>query len=205
MSNQPSVGFIEISQDENEITLRQRWSHILVLILSVIGFVIGINLKNSVVNATTFYTDAQAGITSEYPENWLIDTEGDYVFRVRDVTQPGFKTTIQVAVRPVSDETQARNILDTLSLDRSQSLATYSILAREPFVLPGDVEALSMKYTFVSAETNPFLQSTPQVVTGLDILTIKRGQAIIITFLSETTTFEENFALFEQFLNKLEF
>jgi hypothetical protein len=62
-----------------------------------------------------------------------------------------------------------------------------------------------MSYTYVSGDPNPFLQSVPTVVEGLDILTIKRGQAVIVTFLSEAPAYEQNLPLFNQFLSNLEF
>jgi len=62
-----------------------------------------------------------------------------------------------------------------------------------------------MEYTFASSESDPFLQSVPIVARGQDVLTIKRGQAIIISFLSASTTYERDYAMFEQFINSLEF
>ena len=196
---------VELVQGRPIITQRQRWGHYLVLIFGVIGLAIGLNLRNTVLNASAFYTDSRAGVSALYPQNWLLDTDGDYVFRVRDVIESGFKTTIQVSVHPVGAATESRNILDSLTLNRSQTLAAYEVLSREPFVLPDETMATSMTYTYVAAETNPFLQSIPQVILGIDVLTIKRGQAIIITFLTDAEQFDEKQAIFNQFLSNLEF
>jgi hypothetical protein len=136
----------------------------------------------------------------------LIDeSPPDYVFRVQDPSQSGFKTTFQVAVSPVSASTSARNLLDALSMNRAPTLDGYRILSREPFVLPDESDATAMAYTFVATETNPFLESVPVVVEGLDILTIRRGQAIVITFLSDAGSYDQNFVMFEQFLRNLRF
>lgn len=200
------MALIEIGAAREELSQRQRWSHYFALIFGIAAFVIGINLRDSTLNATTLYTNSQAGITAQYPANWLIDSSpGNYVFRVRDPSQVGFKTTFQVAVSPVSPSTTARNVLDAFSLNRAPTLAAYSVLAVEPFVLPDESEATAMTYTFVATETNPFLESVPVVVEGMDILTIKRGQAIVITFLSDSRTYEQNYAIFEQFLRNLKF
>jgi hypothetical protein len=200
------MAVFEIGAGTDELTPRQRWNHYFALIFGVVAFVIGVNLRISTLNATTRYTNSQVGITAEYPQNWLIDESPPaYIFRVRDPSQTGFKTTFQVAVSPVSGSTSARNILDALSMSRAPTLDGYRILSREPFALPDETAATAMSYTFVATETNPFLESIPVVVEGLDILTITRGQAIIITFLSDASNYDSNFVLFEQFLQNLRF
>jgi hypothetical protein len=200
------MAVLEVGAVQDELTQRQRWSHYFAVIFGVISFVIGVNLRDSALNTTTLYTNSQAGITAEYPQNWLIDESSpQYVFRVRDPSQTGFKTTYQVAVSPVSASTSARNILDALSMNRAPTLDGYRILSREPFVLPDESDATAMFYTFVATETNPFLESIPVVVEGLDILTIRRGQAIVITFLSDAGSYDQNYAMFEQFLRNLRF
>jgi hypothetical protein len=195
---------IEIVDASDSLTFRQRWSHYLVLIFGLVGFVVAINLRDGSLNATTLYVNAQAGISAEYPQNWLLDEAGDYIFRVRDISHVGFNTTLQVASRPVSSITTTRNVLDALILGRSQTLG-YTVLSEEPYILPDESTGITMSYTFVVSDPNPFLQGIPIVVEGQDILTIKRGQAIIISFLSDATTFEENLSILTRFMNTLEF
>lgn len=188
-----------------ELTFRQRWSHYLAVIFSAVGLVIGLNLRDATLNATTLYVNSQAGIRAAYPANWLIDESGSYVFRVRDVARAGFNTAIQVATRPVSPVTSTRNVLDDLNLNRAQTLAAYEVLAEEGFTLPDEVAATAMSYTFVETQDNPFLQGLPVVVQGLDILTLRGGQALIITFLADAADFEQLRPTFEQFIRNLEF
>jgi hypothetical protein len=175
------------------------------MIFGVLSFFIGVNLRDSTLYAVKIYVNSEAGIRAEYPRNWLIDSQGDYIFRVQNASEIGFKTTMQVAVLPIGVGAAARNVLDSLTLNRSQTLASYIVLSVEPFSLPDETAATAMNYTFAVPETDPFLESLPVVVQGVDILTIKRGQAIIISFLSDSRTYKENYALFEQFINRLEF
>lgn len=198
---------IEFGASQPELTARQRWSHYFALLFGVVSLVIAVNLRDSTLNATSTYTNSEAGITAEYPQNWLIDeAPGEYIFRVRDSSQTGFKTTFRVAVIPISASTTARSILDALSLNRAPTLAAYTVLSSgEPFTLPDDTEATMMTYAFVATETNPFLETVPVVVEGLDILTISRGQAIVITFQSDSRTYEQNYPAFDQFLRNLKF
>lgn len=199
------MSIIETLPRREEMSYRQRWSHYFALLFGVVALLIGVNLRDSALNATVVYTNSEAGIRVEYPDKWLIDQSGDYIFRVRDVAQVGFKTTIQVAARPVSAVTTARNLVDALSLNRAQILASYTVFEIRPIVLPNEVEATAVTYTYVASETNPFLESVPVVVEGIDILAISRGQAIIITFLSDSRTYRQNYPRFEQFLSSLEF
>ena len=196
---------IEVIGQREELTQRQRWSHYFVFIYAVIAVFIGINLRATTLDATVLYTNSQVGIRAFYPQRWLIDTAGDYVFRVRDITQIGFKTTMQLDVQPVTASTSARNLLDTLTLSRANTLSGYSVQTTTPYTLPDGTEASAMRYVYVSTADNPFLDTIPTVVEGLDILAIRRGQAIIVTFLSDSQTFDEHLPTFERFLDDLEF
>jgi hypothetical protein len=196
----------EIIDSGGELTARQRWANNLLILFAIVAFIIGVNLRESSLNATWLYTNTEAGIRAEYPQNWLIDTQGNYVFRIRDVSQIGYPTTIQLSVQPVSSSAPPRYIFDALTLNRSQTLAQYNVLASgESFTLPDESSATRMDYIFAATENDPFLQNVPVIVRGQDILAIKRGQAIIITFLSESTRYEQNYAIFERFISSLEF
>jgi len=198
--------FIEFNVVEAELTYRQRANHYIALIFGILMLFISINLRDSNLNATNLYTNIEAGISAAYPRNWLIDTSGNYIFRVRDITRIGFKTTIQVSVYPVGSGTSTRSILDALTLNRSQVLAAYNVLSiADSFLLPDETLATTMNYTYANTEKDPFLESIPTVVQGIDVLAIKRGQAIIITFLADATTYQQDYLVFQRFLNELEF
>lgn len=199
------MAVIEIAPRPSGLSARQRWSHYFVLIYAVVAVIIGLNLRESTLNATVPYSNSGAGIRAYYPERWLLDTSGDYVFRVRDMSQMGFKTTIEVEVQPVTINTTARNLLDTLTLARARTLSRYNVVGTDPYMLPNEREATAMTYVFVSGDDNPFLESFPVVVEGIDVITIQSGQAIIVTLLSDKDTFAQNLPIFERFLNDLEF
>lgn len=198
------MSVIEI-QSPPTLSRRQRWSHYLLIVTAFTAFGFGYSLRDSAINALQPYNNIEAGIRAFYPVNWLLDTSGDYVFRVRDVTRLGFKTTIQVSIRPIGQGTDERNILDSFTLNRSQTLSNYLVLATQPFTLPNDTPATAVFYTFVFRESSPFLESIPTVVSGLDILTISRGQAIIITFQADKAVYDIEYPRFERFLSELDF
>lgn len=196
---------IEIISESEDLTLRQRWANVFTILVCILMMLLGLNLRNQTLTATTFYESPQAGISAQYPQNWLIDTDGSYVFRVRDMSRTGFKTTFLVTVQPVGADAQERNLADRLSLDRIVDFTDYRVQPLEMYDFPGGRDAQALNYTYVATDASPFLQSVPTVVRGLDILTISGGQAIIITFRADADNFEEELPRFEQFLRQLEF
>jgi hypothetical protein len=196
---------IEIISESQDLTLRQRWAHVFAILVSVLLLLFGLNLRNQLANAAVPFESPQAGITAFYPQNWLIDTSGNYVFRVRDMSRSGFKTTFQVSVQPVGSDAAERNVADRLTLDRLQTFTAYQVLAQEPYSLPNDRHALAMSYSYVSSDASPFLQGVPTVVQGLDILVISGGQAIIVTYRADVNDYQQELSKFEQFLRRLQF
>lgn len=199
------MALIEITEQGEGLTLQQRWSHIFTVGVALLALLYGLNLRASTLNATAVYTNVEAGIRVNYPQNWLIDEEGDYIFRVRDMTRIGFKTTIRLETLAVGPTTTERNVRDTLNINRPLTLDTYNVLNVSDYVLPDENEASLMTYTFVDTDTNPFLESVPTVVIGQDVITIQGGQAIIISFLADASTFDNDLTIFNNFLNSLEF
>lgn len=188
-----------------ELTQRQRWSFYLSYFVIALCIYIGFSLQDSSLSRTSIYTNIEAGITANYPDRWLLDETGDYVFRVRDMSNRGFNTVIQVRTLPVSDDTVERNILDRLSLSRSQTFIDYNILGYSDYLLPNELPAVAMSYTFVSRDASPFLEGVSTVVVGLDILVIQRGQALIITFRADSNKYENELPIFEDFIENLSF
>jgi len=195
---------IEVRQQQHDLTLRQRSAQVFTILVAMAALLYGVNLRNSILSATSVFDSDEFGITALYPQDWLIDTTGDYVFRVRDMSRTGFKTTFQVALQPVGEDAQERNISDRLTFNRIRTLTAYAVLSSEPLQL-GEINGQALTYTFVSQNASPFLQGVPNVVRGMDVLVITGGQAIIITFRADATLFDEEFERFEQFVTRLEF
>lgn len=187
------------------LTQTQRWSTLFTIILALVMFGFGLNMRAQITGAVAAYEDTRIGIRLNYPEGWLLDTNSsDYVFRIRDMTRAGFKTTMQISVRPVSSATTERNVADQLARSRVLTLQDYRVLNIGMGTL-GEIPVEIVRYTYNDQSTSPFLQSFSTVVEGLDILTIQRGQAIIISFRAEANSFDDEYPIFEAFLNDLEF
>jgi hypothetical protein len=196
---------IEIISESEGLTLRQRWANVFVILVSVLMLLFGFNFRNQILSASVYYESFEAGIRAFYPENWLLDSSGDYVFRVRDMSRTGYKTIFQVAVQPVGPDAQERNLADRLTLDRLQTFTDYRVQPLIPYFLSNGIEAQAMSYTFVATEASPFLQGVPAVVQGLDILAIRGGQAVIISYRADARNFDDELLRFERFLQELEF
>jgi len=197
------MGLSEASR--SGLTIRQRWSTYLTLLTALGLLAFGLSRQTAALNRKTFYSDTETGISVLYPANWLLDQQGDYVFRVRDMARTGFKTTLQVALIPIGADVQARNIADRLTLSRAQSLTDYSVLAIEPYDLASEAAGTGVLYTYVARESSPFLEGLPEVIVGYDVLVIARGQALVATFRAEAGLYEAEFRVFEDFLRSLAF
>ena len=171
----------------------------------VFGFALGVNQRDSTLNQASIYSNLEAGITAIYPARWLLEESGTYVFRVRDMSHRGFNTAIEVSTAPVGTDTTERNILDQLSLQRSQVLIDYTVLGYDTYRLPDERQAISMSYSFVSRDTSPFLEGVSSIVNGLDILTIRRGQALIISFRADASIYSRELDTLRWFVQNLEF
>ena len=195
-----------VQYSAQELSFRQRWNNYIVLLFSLITLFGGISLRQQILTATSTYINPEVGIRAQYPQDWLIDNDGAYIFRIRDMRNIGFKTTIQLAIQAISESTTTRNIADLLTLNRSQSLAVYNVLdIDDHFILPDQKSATALSYTYVAIDTDPLLESIPVVVQGLDVLTIRRGQVIIVSFIADGDSFLSKYPDFEQFLANLDY
>jgi hypothetical protein len=198
--------FLQLFFGDDGLTPAQRLANLVTLSFIMASLFIGFNIREGALNATTQYVNNRIGISAQYPQNWLRDENGeDFIFRVRDVAAVGFATTLQINVVPISPNTRVRNIRDLLTLRRAQSLAAYDVINETNVQLDSDTPATRVTYTYVTTDLDPFLQSIPVAVEGVDIIAIKRDQVIVITFLSDAALFEQNLMIFERFLASLEF
>jgi len=195
---------IEIQTTSDDLTGRQRWANVFTIIVAILSIGYGINLRQSALSERVEYRDTRAGIIAQYPQGWLLDTRGDYVFRVRDMAIGGYKTTIQIATIPISGDTTERNLADALTLERAQTLTDYRVLSIDVTTV-GEQTANTFNYTYVDTESSPFLEGIPSVVVGTDYVVFSRGQAIVITFRADSNNFNDVEPIFDQFLNELEF
>jgi hypothetical protein len=197
--------FIEIP-DSIELNFTQRWNTYLALAFAALVLVLGLTLKNGTLNATQEFEDLEAGVRAQVPANWLVDTGGtadDYVFRAQDPHALPFKTILQVSVLTVGADASPNIVLDLLNMNRAPRFSTYNEIMRSDETLRGD-PAKRMEYAYTQFERNPFLAAEPLVVKGVDVVVLRRGQAVIITYREERSAFDANLYRFENLLSTVE-
>jgi hypothetical protein len=186
------------------LSFTQRWNSYLAIVLALMMLFLGLALRNSALSATQTFEDLEAGVRAQVPDGWLLDAESDeYVFRVQDPDALPFKTTLQVSVLTVGPDATPNLVLDMLFLERAPRFSNYGEISRSDETLRGD-PAKRMVYAFVQYERNPFQATVPIVVQGVDVVVLRRGQAVIITYREESASFEKNVYRFENLLQTVE-
>ncbi|HVO41197.1 MAG TPA: hypothetical protein VMT34_01180 [Aggregatilineales bacterium] len=200
---------IEIAATESaELNFRQRWATYLTLMTALLGLLLGVLLRARVINATDFYQNSQNGISARYPASWLLtqaDLGEDLVFRVEDLSAVPFKTTMQLALRASGPDERANDVRDRLNISRSSQFVAYRALDTSPVTLVDGSPALRMNYAYVADEPNPFLQSVPVVVRGVDIIVLRNRQVLIISYRADSASFDTYYHYFDAFLRSLQF
>ena len=175
----------------------------IVVTLALIG--LGMIFRAGILNATTAYEDEENGIRGQIPLNWLLDeNQSDYVFRVENPNARPFKTLIQVSLQTVGPDANPRSVVDLLVVQGPNRLPGYHVQAILQTRL-GEDEAVEIQYSFIQSDPNPFLQSVPVVVQGIDLVVLRGYQAVILTFRDAVENFERNHPYFDRFLQTVEY
>lgn len=197
--------YIELDEQQRGLT-RSQVVNSVVIVLAALGMSgLALMMRNSALSATQSFLDDESGIRVQLPRGWLIDqNDPNFVVRAEDPGAIPFKTVLQISLIPVGGEATPRNVVDTLTLQRAGQLSTYRVLSIRS-ILMGEDEALEMNYAYVQDENNPFLNAVPLVIQGRDVVIIREGQALILTYREESTRFEAHEMLFDTFLSTLQF
>lgn len=199
------MSYIELDERQRGLTRSQTINSVVIAIVAVGLLFLGYLMRNSAISASTLFEDEASGVRALIPAGWLINQESpEAILTAEDPGATPFKTFLSIRLLPVGAEATPRNVVDTLTLQRSSSLSTYRVLSLEPLLL-GEDQALEMTYAYVQADNNPFLSTVPLVVQGRDVVVLRSGQAVIITYREERSRFDANEYLFENFLATVEF
>lgn len=181
-----------------------RYAEILVLVVMLFAILGGLAIKQQSQSITWLFESRQAGISVRYPAGWLVQEGGGHIVTVRDPKARPFKTQFIISSIPTSPQTTTRNILDGVTLQRSNDLAAYRVLSIASTTLNGSNVA-QVEFAYVDADPNPFIQRLPIVVRGVDLVLITSSRAIVVTFMSDSTTFEADRDQFQRFVASLRY
>lgn len=182
----------------NVLSRNDRFSAVLVVVMVATAMALGVALRGRALLQTYPYADREAGIEVRYPTGWLLDTSGNYVMRVWDPAARPFKTEFTIRVVPVSGQTSVRNVLDSLSLQRSSELPAYRVLSVEE-----ERNITRMTFAYVETDPSPFVQRLSVVVRGMDVVVLDGDRAIIVTFVTNAERLEAERPAFERFFASL--
>lgn len=197
---------LSASQKETTATSSRhdRFAVLAVILITVTAVGLGILLIKGTSSQVWTYESREAGIETVYPAGWLTDEQGNYVVRIRDPKARPFKTQFILQVVPTGGITSVRNILDGLTLQRAADLSAYRVLNVIETGIDG--QALTeMNFAFVDADPNPFIQRLPVVVLGRDIVILDGERAIIVTYMADQASFDEDLPRFERLLDTLQY
>jgi len=192
------------STDSPGLDLIRRWNNYLALLMAAGMLLLGISLRDAALSATRTFEDLEAGVRAQLPSGWLLESKGaDFVVRAQDPNALPFKTTLQIAVLPIGPDATPNTVLDLIYMQRAPYFSTYKEIARSDQTLRGD-PAKRMVYAYTQDERNPYQASVPLVVQGVDVVVLRRGQAVVITYREERSAFDDNLHRFEDLLQTVE-
>lgn len=204
---QPTEQFdqrVDHSEVAAPLTRNDRFAEMLVVIITLAALGLGLLMRQSNTSQTWLYVSREAGIEAFYPAGWLVDEGGNYVARIRDPKARPFKTQFVISSIPASGQTSVRNVLDSLTLQRSIDLSAYRVLSVEEVTVDG-ISQTRMTFAYVDADPNPFIQRLPVVVIGTDTVILDGNRALVITYMSDQESYDDNLPAFQRFLASLQY
>jgi hypothetical protein len=184
-------------------TRRDRWADWFVIGVVVLAFLLGWAVKAWAEGGTKSFTDPETGLTLDYPAGWLMGSAGDYVFKARDPHSGPFKITYQVTADKL-DPAHPMSLVDAVnmtSVSRARKLTAFRLLDIETVGEEGQSpSAIWSSYVYVEEKPDPFRESLPAVVLGLDYTAVKGGYLYTFTLLASEADFDETEKDFKAFL-----
>jgi len=187
------------------VSPRDRWADWAVVGVVIVALLLGWALKVSAENKTLSYSNE--GVTVHYPDGWLLDEKAGYIVEVSDPNSGLFRTTYIVQTEAIdagTSETAAlTNLLNNVSLSRAQKTTAYKLFRVDEVQVRGK-PAVKATYVYVEEKPDPFRETVPVVVEGVDYAFIENGTAYIFTLLAAESNFAAAEKRFMAFLESAE-
>jgi hypothetical protein len=184
-------------------TRRDRWADWAVVGVVVVALLLGWAVKAWAEGSTEQFSDAETALTLNYPTGWLAGSDEDFLFRARDPQSGLFKTTYRVAAQAL-DPARPLSLVDAVnmtSVSRARKLTAFRLLDIEPVGPEAESpRAIWSRYAYVEEKPDPFRETLPVVVLGLDYTGVKDDHLFTLTLLASEANFEEAEAAFKAFV-----
>lgn len=167
-------------------TRRDRWADWLVVGVVIVALLLGWVTKSWAEGSTEQFTDSETGLTLNYPASWLTGSK-DCLFQARDPQSGPFKITYRVTVDKL-DPARPVSLVDAVNLtsvSRARKLTAFRLLDIETVGEEGQSpSAIWSRYVYVEEKPDPFRESLPAVVLGLDYTAVKGEYLYTFTLLA---------------------
>lgn len=192
-----------MAEQKTARTRRDRWADWVVVGVVVVALLLGWVVKAQAEGSTEAFSDAETGLSLNYPTGWLAGSGEDFLFRARDPQSGLFKTTYLVEAE-VLDPARPVSLVDAVnmtSVNRARKLTAFRMLDIEA-VGPeeGSPRAIWSRYAYVEEKPDPFHDTLPVVVLGLDYTGVREGYLFTLTLLASEANFDEAEAAFKAFV-----
>ncbi len=167
-----------------------RWADGAVIGALIAALLLGAVVMNLAQGQRTQFSAAEAGLTVSYPQGWLLQSNAGLAFQAVAPESGAFKTTYQVRTTPImagGPVTPALSLaLDNMALDRRRQETAYRLfdISEGAPVAGQPTPTMEASYVYVSISDDPFAQTAPVVVHGLDIAVARGDQAYIFSLLA---------------------
>lgn len=175
-------------------TRRDRWADWLVVGLVAVALLLGWAVKAWAMGGTKSFADSETGLTLNYPTGWLMSSTENHVFKARDPNSGPFKTTYQVTADEL-DPTRPLSLVDAVNtayVSRARKLTAFRLLDVETIGEESrSPRAIWSYYVYVEEKPDPFRESLPAVVLGLDYTAVKGKYLYTFTLVASEADFDE--------------
>ncbi|MFZ1708413.1 MAG: hypothetical protein WAW20_07415 [Anaerolineae bacterium] len=165
-----------------------RWADGAVIGALIAALLLGAVVVNLAQGQRSQFNNAEAGLTVAYPQGWLLQSSADLAFQAINPESGTFKTTYQARTMPIAaggpiTPTLAL-ALNNMALDRGRQETAYRLFEISEGAPVSGQPTMEANYVYVSAPSDPFAQTAPVVVHGLDIAVARGDQAYIFSLLA---------------------
>ncbi len=178
--------------------------------LAVVGvvalaLVLGLLLRNATLYRTENFAFDNLGITGTVPAGWVKTFGDDPLISVRNPAAGAFSPVLELRRRPLAEEANVKMVMDALSLERAVTVdAAYKSMDVMTVTVQG-APATQRRFTYVEVNHNPYVDRLPVVVEGIDVALRRDEQVVVLTFMTDSDTFDLYYPYFRAFAEGLKF
>jgi len=187
---------------------RDRWADWALVGVLVVALLLGWGVMAIAEGQRGTYTNANAGLTVHYPQDWLVKNDENLAFRAVNPDSGEFGTTYEVRVQPIDTTGAATStlalVLNNASLLRAQQGTAYRLFDVVEGPRKDGQPTMEATYVYVAEGGDFFVQRMPVVVEGLDVAVAQGDKAYVFSLLAAKDAFAAAERDFRRFVESVE-